>query len=245
VSRRVPTDLQLRRADRDDLAAVAALHLRVRAAAVPAMPPIASTAEEVRTHVERWDLDSHELWLATRDDVLIGYAMAQGDWLHSLYVDPGAQGEGVGTGLLDLVKSLRPDGFCLYVFESNRPARQFYSRHGLVELETSDGLGNAEGAPDVRMAWPGADPLAFLRDRIDDVDASLGDLLARRTALTRAVQAVKPTTERDPQREAEIVARVAAAAPELGEQRVARIVHAIISESLDAALESSSAAGPG
>ena len=52
----------------------------------------------------------------------------------------------------------------------------------------------------------------------------LGDVLARRTALTRAVQAVKPSTERDPVREAEIAERVAGVAPELGEERVARIV---------------------
>ena len=85
------------------------------------------------------------------------------------------------------------------------------------------------------MAWPGADPVAFLRGLIDETDLVLGDVLARRTALTRAVQAVKPSAERDPVREAEIVRRVAAVAPELGEQRVARIVDLIISESLDAA----------
>ena len=37
----------------------------------------------------------------------------------------------------------------------------------------------------------------------------LGDALARRTALTRAIQSVKPTTQRDPRREAEVVLRVA------------------------------------
>ena len=46
------------------------------------------------------------------------------------------------------------------------------------------------------------------------------------------MQSVKPSTERDRDREAEIVARVAAVAPELGEERVARIVDVIITESL-------------
>ena len=63
----------------------------------------------------------------------------------------------------------------------------------------------------------------------------LGDVLARRTALTRAVQSVKPTGERDPRREAEIARRVADVVPELGQERVARIVDVIITESLDAA----------
>jgi hypothetical protein len=34
---------------------------------------------------------------------------------------------------------------------------------GLVELERTDGAANEEKAPDVRMAWPGRDPLAFYR----------------------------------------------------------------------------------
>ena len=84
------------------------------------------------------------------------------------------------------------------------------------------------------MAWPGADPLAFLRGLIDETDLVLGDVLARRTALTRAVQAVKPSAERDPVREAEIAERVAGVVPELGAERVARIVDVIITESLDA-----------
>jgi chorismate mutase len=85
------------------------------------------------------------------------------------------------------------------------------------------------------MAWPGAEPLRFLRGLIDDVDVQLGDLLARRAALTAAAQRHKAAAERDPEREREIAARLAERAPALGEERVARIVHAIITESLDAA----------
>ena len=46
---------------------------------------------------------------------------------------------------------------------------------------------------------------------------------------------MKPSAHRDAVREAEIARRVAAIAPELGEERVARIVDLIITESLDAA----------
>ena len=85
--------------------------------------------------------------------------------------------------------------------------------------------------------WPGSgtDPLGFLRGLIDDVDHQLGDLLARRAALTAAAQPHKRAAERDPEREREIAARLAARAPALGEERLARILHAIITESLDAA----------
>ena len=82
------------------------------------------------------------------------------EWLDDLYVDPAAQGTGVGSALLDLVKAQRPAGFCLWVFESNEPARGFYRARGLVDLERTDGAANEEKAPDIRMAWPGTDPLA-------------------------------------------------------------------------------------
>ena len=43
--------------------------------------------------------------------------------------------------------------------------------------------------------------------------------------------------ERDPDREAQIVARMAARAPDLGEEALARIMHTVISASLDAVRE--------
>src|SRR3546814_6715428 len=77
------------------------------------------------------------------------------------------------------------------------------------------------------MAWLGEQPLVFLRNQIDEVDDQLAGLLARRQALTAAVQVRKPVgghAGRDPQREREIAERMAARAPALGLERVARIV---------------------
>jgi chorismate mutase len=146
----------------------------------------------------------------------------------------------VGSALLDLAKTRRPDGFCLWVFEVNHPARGFYARRGLVELERTDGSANEERAPDIRMAWPGAEPLAFYRRLIDEVDTQLGDLLSRRAALTRAVQPHKADPDRrDPERERAIAAALARRAPALGTDRIQRIVHTIITESLDAARDPS------
>ena len=65
---------------------------------------------------------------------VVGYCHVVGAWLDALYVTPEAAGRGIGTALLDLVRSLRPDGFALWVFLTNEPARRFYRRHGLVEL---------------------------------------------------------------------------------------------------------------
>jgi GNAT superfamily N-acetyltransferase len=228
------TDLVLRPAIPDDLPAIAELHLAARHGAGEAFPPPVHPDEEARAWVAGWDLTAYDVWLAERAGVPAGYARWAATWLDDLYVHPDHQGHGVGTALFDLVASTRPGGFCLWVFESNVPARTFYRSRGCLELERTDGSANEERAPDIRVAWPGAEPLAFLRGLIDETDLVLGDVLARRTALTRAVQAVKPSTERDAVREAEIVERVAAVVPELGVERVARIVDVIIEESLDA-----------
>ncbi len=224
-------------AGRDD-EAVASVHLAARRAAP--MPAPVHPAAEVRAWIAG-RLSTDPVWVAEAGSSVIGYARFPDAWLDDLYVRPDHAGQGVGSALLDLVKTERPDGFCLWVFESNTPARGFYARHGLVELERTDGSGNEERAPDIKMAWPGADPLAFYRGLIDDVDAQLGDLLARRVALTHAVQELKrdgvADPGRDPEREREIARRLAERAPALGEDRLTRIVHAIITESLEAADE--------
>jgi GNAT superfamily N-acetyltransferase/chorismate mutase len=228
-----PTDLELRPATADDLPAVAEVLVRAREAAYPAMPHGIHPPADVRAWVSGWDLTTHDVWVASAD-TLLGYARFDDIWLDDLYVDPAAQSTGVGSALLDLVKAQRPAGFCLWVFESNEPARAFYRTRGLLDLEHTNGSANQEKAPDLRMGWPGSDPLAFFRSLIDSVDAELGELLNRRAALTAATQLHKGTAERDLDREREIARALAVRAPALGEERLYRIVHAIITESLDA-----------
>jgi GNAT superfamily N-acetyltransferase/chorismate mutase len=233
---RVVGQLTLRPATPTELPGIAELYLAARLAAVPMMPPGIHPPDDVRRWVESWDLVRREVWIAETSESLLGFADVQNDWLESLYVEPQHTGQGVGAALLDLVKTLRPNGFCLWVFESNTGARRFYRDHGLVELEHTDGSANEERSPDLRMAWPGADPLGFLRTLIDEVDDQLALLLARRAAIT-AVQRLKAVPERagrDLDREREIAVRMADQAPSLGLDRIARIVHTIITESLDA-----------
>ncbi len=72
------------------------------------------------------------------------------------------------------------------------------------------------------------------------MDDELGDLLARRVALTREIQRQKPAApggaapRRDPERERAVARRLAARAPELGEQRLLRLVELLVAESLAA-----------
>ncbi|QNN53077.1 GNAT family N-acetyltransferase [Nocardioides mesophilus] len=245
-------DLVLRPATVSDADELAALFLASREAAFPAMPRPVHPPDEVRA----WFGEvlgerprtlpmpaERETWVAERRDGpgpgrLVGYAVVDPDWLDSLYVHPGLVGQGLGGLLLDLVKSLRPGGFGLWVFETNRPAQAFYRRHGLHVVRRTDGSENEERAPDLEMAWFGTDPVGTVRRRIDEVDDRLAALLDERAALTAAAQRLKPVSGhagRDRRREAEIVARMSRVAERLGPDRLARIMDAVITESLDAA----------
>lgn len=243
----MPTDLVLRPAEGDDAETLAELFWAARQAAYPAMPHSIHTREECR-HWFREVLGvlprtipmpaDRETWVAERDGEVVGYLILDPAWLDSLYVRPDLTGQGIGSVLLDLAKSLRPRGFSLWVFETNEGAQRFYARHGLVTVRRTDGSDNEEKAPDVEMAWWGEDPMTAIRARIDDVDEQLATLFAERAGLTAAAQRSKATTGpagRDRQRETEIVSRMAALAPELGEAGIGRIMDAVISASLEAA----------
>lgn len=157
-------DLVLRPATADDAGAVADVHLRARAAAP--MPAGVHADAEVRAWLASRvsGPTGDEVWVAEAEGRVVGYARFTRTWLDDLYVDPDHAGRGVGSALLDLVKARHPDGFGLWVFVSNTPARDFYARRGLVERERTDGSGNEEKAPDVRMEWTpdDADPPATM-----------------------------------------------------------------------------------
>ncbi len=240
-------DLTLRPATADDAEVLASLFWDARLAAYPAMPHTVHPMPEVR-HWFREVLGlvprtlpmpaDREVWVAERDDELVGYLVLDPEWLDSLYVRPGLTGQGIGAALLDLAKGLRPRGFGLWVFETNVRAQEFYRRHGLIVIRRTDGSDNEERTPDLEMAWMGEDRLAGIRRRIDALDGRLAGLLNERALLTAAAQELKPVgghAGRDAAREAEIVARMAALAPDLGPDAIARIMHAVITASLDAA----------
>lgn len=146
-------DWTLRPALPIDGTAIAGVQQAARAAAP--MPPAVHSAAEVETFLTG-RIGHDEVWLIENDDEVLGYARFTRTWLDDLYVLPAVQGHGVGSALLDLVKVRLPDGFGLWVFEINQPARNFYGRHGLIEREHTDGSDNEERAPDLRMEWLGS-----------------------------------------------------------------------------------------
>ncbi len=234
-----PADLTVRPASPGDADALADLLLGARAAAYPSMPRPVHPDDDVRRWLRsRFDVAGTEVWVAEQAAVPVGLLLLEGAWVHSLYVEPRLTGRGIGSTLLALAQGLHPDGLGLWVFESNEGARRFYVRHGFGEVRRTDGSDNEERAPDIELAWPDPDSLTGLRRRIDDLDDRLARLLTERATLTARVQRLKEVpgqAGRDPDRENEIVARMALAAPGLGEERIRRIMHQVISESLDAA----------
>ena len=86
--------------------------------------------------LERWrDNVAHgRLRVFDQDGTVVGYASVHGDQLTSLYVDPAAQGAGVGGLLLtDAEERLRAGGSTvawLWVFVANAQGRAFYERRG-------------------------------------------------------------------------------------------------------------------
>lgn len=231
-------DLSLRPGVADDADALAGLFVDAREAAYPDMPKSIHSPGEIRAWFGELFNGDREVWVAERDAAVAGYLILDPEWLHSLYVRPDLTGQGIGSVLIDLAKSLRPAGFALWVFESNTRATVFYERHGLFAAERTDGSDNEENSPDIKMVWPGT--VGDLRHRVNEIDDQLAALLNERAGITAEIQLHKPVAGyagRDPAREAEIVARMAERAPNLGEQRVAQIMHAVITAGLDAAAE--------
>jgi len=151
------TDTVLRPAAEQDAPAIAQVMLAARDGAVAAgtMPASVHPAADLLRHVREHILPHREVWVAEDGAEVVAVMALDADWLDDLYVHPSAAGTGIGSALLQLAQALRPDGFDLWVFDVNAPARRFYERHGLSAVERTDGSGNEERAPDVRYRWAG------------------------------------------------------------------------------------------
>jgi GNAT superfamily N-acetyltransferase len=152
-----PTELSevtVREALPDEWAALADLYSDARRGAVPQMPPAVHSDEEHREYYRRhvFEGDEHTVWVADAAGELLGVAICSPTFLDGLYIRADLTGQGIGSLLLDVVDATHPDGYELWVFESNVGARRLYERRGLGEVERTDGSGNEERAPDIRMA---------------------------------------------------------------------------------------------
>ena len=95
---------------------------------------------------------SCELWVAERDDAIVGVLAMKGDEVDRLYVATEEQSQGIGGALLNHAKSLSPTGLRVLTLQRNTPARRFYERLGFVADETGRSP-PPESEPDIWYRW--------------------------------------------------------------------------------------------
>jgi GNAT superfamily N-acetyltransferase len=106
---------------------------------------------------DRWFYREHmfktcQLWGAFNDDGMTGIIAFHDDWLEQLYVLPEAQGQGVGSVLVQTAKRFS-ERLQLWTFQRNAPARRFYEARAFTLVEETDGARNEEKEPDARYLW--------------------------------------------------------------------------------------------
>jgi GNAT superfamily N-acetyltransferase len=97
-------------------------------------------------------LGTHVVRVARNRSDRLGFLARQWGRVQALHVDARSRGLGVGKVLLDEVKAVEPE-LELWTFQANLRALSFYRREGFHEAERTDGRGNDERLPDVRLIW--------------------------------------------------------------------------------------------
>lgn len=91
------------------------------------------------------------LFVATMDEVIVGFIGYRKGWVDHLRVDSRHQNKGLGKALLERAKG-ENDHLQLWCFQ-HIAARAFYRSQGFTEVEFTDGARNDENLPDIRMEW--------------------------------------------------------------------------------------------
>ncbi len=112
--------------------------------------PVLHTREEDEGFLRRLIAET-EVTVA-KDGAVLGFLAREGEEVRALYLAPEGRGRGVGRALLDGVKAGR-GRLWLWAFEANARAVAFYGREEFRVVERTDGSGNEEGLPDLRLAW--------------------------------------------------------------------------------------------
>jgi len=93
---------------------------------------------------------SEEIYVAESRGAILGIMAfyRPQNFIHCLYIDPSAQGFGIGSALIEAADNIAGGPLALKVDEANSRARTFYDRHGF----RPDGeIGVDHGIPWLRM----------------------------------------------------------------------------------------------
>jgi ribosomal protein S18 acetylase RimI-like enzyme len=138
-------DIVIRRAEHDDAAGLARVHIRSWQAAYPGLiDQVFLDSMSIETRTDWWERaltrEGNLVWVADVDSAIEGFVLAgastTGGWgeVYAIYVDAGHWGAGLGHALLSAaVDGLTDAGFeraLLWVLRDNTRARAFYERQG-------------------------------------------------------------------------------------------------------------------
>jgi putative acetyltransferase len=122
--------MEIRRMHADEIEVVVRIWRRSRDASQPWLEArMGHTAEDDLSFFRGTIARENDVWVAVEREIA-GFLAIAGDRLGWLYVDPPAQGRGIGTALLDKAKALSPAGLTLFTHQRNERARAFYERRG-------------------------------------------------------------------------------------------------------------------
>lgn len=143
--------MELRRLERHETDAAAVLH-RHSAALIPGYPNDLYTPAQDRDYYADQVFPRGPIWGAWAEGRLVGHMAVSPGWIDHLYVAPERHGDGIGRALVARAQAEQA-ALQLWTFQANARARRFYAANGFAEVEWTDGAGNEEGMPDVRLEW--------------------------------------------------------------------------------------------
>jgi GNAT superfamily N-acetyltransferase len=135
-----------------DAAEIGELYLASRNDALPFLRRIHSD-EQVRAWIANVLLVQCRVWVARREQRIVGFLALNKDELEQLYVLPDHYRSGVGSSLLEIAKAESSGRLCLFTFQRNPRARAFYESQGFRIVDWNDGSRNEEREPDMRYEW--------------------------------------------------------------------------------------------
>ncbi len=147
--------LTIRHATAGDAPAIGDLYLASRGDALPGLHK-AHTDDEVRDWIARVLLPHAAVWIAKRDDAMLGFIALHDAWVEQLYLLRGCYRPGIGTALLEIAKHHSPNELRLFCFQRNSRVRAFYEANGFTAVRFSDASDNEEREPDIEYVWAGA-----------------------------------------------------------------------------------------
>ncbi len=128
-------EISIRRYTPDDLDAVAAIwHDGWASTGMNALiaPQHLTSLEDLRQRLPRDIAGGWEVFVACRHAIPVAFLAMSPNYVHQLFVVPGAQSQGIGKTLLDFAKQSFPQGFALTTPTASLRAIAFYEREGLI-----------------------------------------------------------------------------------------------------------------